>query len=129
MSLPKTVLIIEDDRLIRKVLEIRLRQTLKGIRVISAVDGVDATQKIQSEKPDVILLDLVLPGKNGFDILADVQNDLKTGKMAVFILSNLSNSQDIDRAVKLGAKSYFIKSDTDMTRLSTELLKYFSLLH
>lgn len=119
----KTILVVEDDNLVRKVMEIRLAQMIDGIKVVSASDGLEAIQKIKELNPVLILLDLVLPGKNGFDVLETLAPDIKTGKLTVIALSNLSSKPDIERAMRLGAKSYFVKSNIDISNIVKELKK------
>lgn len=120
----KTILVVEDDNLVRKVIEIRLAQMFDGIKVVSATDGLEAMQKIKDLKPAIILLDLVLPGKNGFDILKELEDKVKARKFIVVALSNLSSKPDIDRAIGLGAKAYFVKSNIDIAKIAEELKKY-----
>lgn len=120
----KTLLIVEDDHLVRKVLEIRLEQTLPQVKILSAIDGGEAVRKIRGEKPDVLLLDLMLPDKPGFEIMEEFQGDIRQKKMLVFVVSNLSGKQDMDRAMSLGATSFFIKSDVDASKISDEVKKY-----
>ncbi len=120
----KTILIVEDDYLIRRALEVGLRKTLRGVQILSAQDGDEGVVKIEKLQPEIILLDLLLPGKSGFDILGGIQDDIQGGKTVVFVLSNLSNRDDIDRALRLGAKSYFIKSDIDISELADMLQKH-----
>ena len=120
----KTILIVEDDYLIRRALEIGLKKELHEVRIISAQDGDDGLKQVQEKHPDIVLLDLIMPGKSGFDILGGMQNDIKGGKTVVFVLSNLSSREDIDRALAMGAKSYFIKADIDISDLVSLLRKH-----
>lgn len=103
----KKILIVEDRKPILKALEIKLVRA--GFDVATAEDGEIALQKIQSDKFDLILLDLVLPKIDGFSILAELKT--RNIKTPVIVLSNLSQDQDERRAKELGAIDYFIKSD------------------
>lgn len=109
----KKVLIIEDERPISRAMELKL--THSGFAVKAAYDGEEAIKMIESEKFDMILLDLILPKKDGFEILGE----LKEKKIAtpVIVLSNLSQAEDVDRAKKMGAADYFIKSNTPISSI------------
>jgi len=102
------VLIAEDDKFLRNVLKVKL--AAEGFRVLAAEDGEETLAVIASGKPDILLLDIIMPKKNGFDVLEDIQ--LKGGKMLpVIILSNLGQEEDIKRGLALGAVDYLVKSD------------------
>lgn len=109
------ILIIEDDRFIRKIYANKLRR--EGFNMIEAVQGEEGWHKIIYEKPDLILLDLVLPVKNGFEILADIKRNKTTKKIPVIILSNLSQSPDIQRGLKLGADDYLVKTAVSLSEI------------
>ena len=95
----KTILVVEDDNLTRKVIEIRVKQILGDvdIEIATATDGNEALEKYQALKPKVVILDLVLPGINGFDIMVQIKDDIKSKKTIVVALSNLSGGQDMAR--------------------------------
>ena len=122
----KTILVVEDDNLVRKVIEIRVKQILddSDIEIITAADGNEAMEKYQALKPKVVILDLVLPGINGFDIMVQIKDDIKSKKTIVVALSNLSGGQDMARAKNLGAVEYFVKSNIDMAHLAESIKKY-----
>ena len=108
-----TILIIEDDRFMRKIYGNKLRRA--GFLVIEAIQGEEGWHKVVYEKPDLILLDLVLPVKSGFELLADLKSDAKTKKIPVIILSNLSQSPDIKRGLDLGAEDYLVKTGISLS--------------
>ena len=122
----KTILVVEDDNLVRKVIEIRVKQILddSDIEIITAADGNEAMEKYQALMPKVVILDLVLPGINGFDIMAQIKDDIKSKKTIVVALSNLSGGQDMARVKNLGAAEYFVKSNIDMAHLAESIKKY-----
>ena len=122
----KTILVVEDDNLVRKVIEIRVKQILddSDIEIITAADGNEAMEKYQALKPKVVILDLVLPGINGFDIMVQINDDIKSKKTIVVALSNLSGGQDMARAKNLGVVEYFVKSNIDMAHLAESIKKY-----
>lgn len=83
--------------------------TEEGYRVFSALDGETGVNLAQKEIPDLILLDLILPKKDGFGVLEALKTDQATQKIPVIILSNLEGSSDVERALELGATTYLVK--------------------
>lgn len=102
------ILVVEDEDFLGRVLVDNL--TSEGFKVELAVDGEEATQKIQKEKPALILLDLLLPKKDGFAVLEEVKHNPDLKLVPVIVLSNLGGDEDIKRALSLGADDYFVKS-------------------
>ncbi len=107
------ILIAEDEKPMAKALELKL--TSAGFTVEVAFDGQEAIQKIKSNKYDLILLDLVMPKVDGFEVLSEIQKLKLT--TPVIVSSNLSQEEDYQKAKDLGAKDYFIKSDTTLNEL------------
>lgn len=105
----KKVVVVEDDEHISKVYEIKL--TKEGIQVIVARDGNEAVTKIIAEKPDLILLDLMIPKKDGFGVLEEIKNIPELSNIPIIVLSNLGQQKDQDRALGLGAREYLVKVD------------------
>ena len=103
------ILLAEDDRFLSKVMGNKLSR--KGYDVIIAGDGVEAISKIKSETIDLVLLDLVMPNKDGFDVLEEIKKSGKFKKLPIIVLSNLGQDEDIKRAKALGAYDYMVKSD------------------
>lgn len=118
----KKVMIVEDDEHISKVYEIKLAK--EGIASILAVDGEEAVTKITSERPDVILLDLMIPKKDGFDVLAEIKKNPDTTNIPVIVLSNLGQQADQDRALALGANEYLVKVDYPIQEVVNRVKKY-----
>lgn len=108
----KKILIIEDDVFLNKAYQIKL--SAQNFSVVFALEGEDGMKKVYSEKPDLILLDLMLPKKSGFEILEEMQKTPDVKKIPVLILSNLGQEDDVRRALELGAKDYFVKSDVKL---------------
>jgi DNA-binding response OmpR family regulator len=102
------ILIVEDDRFLRELIARKLRN--EGYDVIEAVDGEEGLKRIKEEKPDLILLDLILPGIDGFEVLAKAKEDPDTAQIPVIILSNLGQREEIERGLRLGAIDYLIKA-------------------
>ena len=109
MSVEKKVLVVEDDHFLAKIYKIKLAK--ENISAIISSDGEEALEIIKKEKPALILLDMVLPGINGFEILEKVRQEPALKKIPVIILSNLGQDADIARGKELGVIDYFVKSD------------------
>ncbi len=105
----KKVVIVEDDEHISKVYEIKLAK--EDINAIVARDGEEAVIMITAEKPDLIILDLMVPKKDGFGVLEEIKKNPELAKIPVIILSNLGQKKDQDRATALGANEYLVKMD------------------
>jgi DNA-binding response OmpR family regulator len=106
------ILIVEDEFFLRNILEKKLQA--EGFDVILASDGVEAVEKTVKEVPDLILLDLILPKKNGFEVLEEIKKDPYLKNIPVIIISNLGQEIDIDRAKKFGVNEYLIKAHTSL---------------
>ncbi len=117
MNNKPTILLVEDDPFLSSVLRLKLEK--ESFKVIRAADGDEALNFLieQGIKPDLILLDLILPKKNGFEVLETIRQDPLLEKLPVIIISNLGQPSDIERGKALGVIDYFIKA-----RLSIEEL-------
>ena len=102
----KSVLIVEDDVLLSGLLG---RKLSKKFRLKSVPTGEAAIELLKKESPDLILLDILLPGMDGFEVLRMVKADPKTAAIPVVILSNLGQPQDVERGKKLGAAEFVVK--------------------
>jgi two-component system alkaline phosphatase synthesis response regulator PhoP len=109
------VLLAEDDRFLRKAAESMLRR--QGFVVRVAVDGEEALAAVQLECPDLVLLDLIMPKVQGFQVLEALKADPATAHIPVIVLSNLGQDADVARAMAGGAAAYFIKSNTSLAAL------------
>ena len=112
---PRRVLVAEDDRFLRKAAETTLKQ--QGYTVITAADGEEALRVARSAPLDLILLDLIMPKLNGFDVLQALKKDAPTALIPVIILSNLGQDRDVQQAMDAGAAAYFIKTDLSLQAL------------
>jgi len=104
----KTILIVEDDKFLRELIVRKLIQ--EDFSTSEAIDGEDGIKKIKEEKPDLVLLDLILPGIDGFEVLLKMKEDISLAQIPVIILSNLGQKDDVERGFKLGAVDYLIKA-------------------
>lgn len=109
------ILMIEDDHFFRKIYRDKL--TKAGFEFIEATNGIEGTNKIMAERPDLILLDLILPRKNGFDVLMDIRRDRATKKIPVVILSNLGQEADVKKGLELGAQDYLVKTEVSLSEV------------
>lgn len=105
----KKILFIEDEPALQQTLGDFLRTG--GFHVSSVTDGVSGLSLAKKEKPDLILLDLILPKKNGFDVLLELKQNPKTAAIPVMVLTNLESAEDIDRALEAGAAAYLVKTN------------------
>ena len=104
----QTILIIEDDKFLRELIAQKLLK--ENYKISEAVDGEDGIKKIKEEKPDLILLDLILPGIDGFEVLSKMKEDPQVSSIPVIILSNLGQKEDVEKGLELGAIDYLIKA-------------------
>ena len=103
-----TIVVIEDDKFLR---ELMLQKLIKdGFNVQGAVDGEEGIKMVKELKPSIVLLDLILPGIDGFEVLSKIKGDPITASIPVIILSNLGQKEDVERGLKLGAVDYLIKA-------------------
>src|SRR5258708_34861815 len=103
----KTILLIEDDLFIRELYQRTL--TKEGYTVLTAGDGEQGIQLV-SQHPDLILLDLMLPKKNGIDVLKEIKADPETAIIPVIILTNLGDQSMVNELKTLGAVGYIVKA-------------------
>ena len=102
------VLLVEDDSFLRDLISQKLKK--EGFIVIEAVDGEESLKKAATENPHIILLDLILPGADGFDILKKLKEDPSVSKIPVIVLSNLGQKEDVEKGIRLGATDYLVKA-------------------
>ena len=104
----KKILLAEDDEFLSSLLKNRLQR--EGFSVQLAKTGTEVVEMVKSFHPDLVLLDIILPGKLGFDILAEMKTDPKLAKLPFMVMSNLGQDEDIQKAKELGAIDYFVKA-------------------
>jgi DNA-binding response OmpR family regulator len=105
---PAKVLIVEDDRYISKMYEFKLQ--LDGMEVEVAENGRIGVEKIKEFKPNIMLLDILMPEMDGFEVLKIVKGDPETKDIPVLILSNLGQEDHIQKGMQLGAVGFIVKS-------------------
>lgn len=109
------VLLVEDDLPLVRMYEIVLKKA--GFELVIALDGEEGLAKIKAENPDVVLLDLVLPKKDGFTLLKELENDSKLSKIPVMCLSVLHQREDLERAKRLGAVDFLVKTEVSPSEI------------
>lgn len=109
MNKPTSILLVEDDVFISGMYQTKL--SALGYTFELKEDGESAWERLQQDPlPDLVLLDVVLPRKDGFEILEDIRGDARTKNLPVILLTNLGQKPDVERGVKLGADDYIIKA-------------------
>lgn len=116
------ILFIDDDNFLRKVYQAELSE--RGFDVVLAVDGDDGIAKAIETKPKLIILDLIMPKKNGFEVIADLQRNPDTRMIPVIVLSNLAQSDDQKHALDLGAVDYLVKDNTTLEIIAEKIDYY-----
>ena len=111
----RRVLLAEDDRFLRRAAEARLRQ--HGLEVLTAADGEEALRLARAEPLDLILLDVVMPKLEGFEVLRLLKEDAATARIPVIILSNLGQERDVAQAKTLGAIAFLVKAHLSLQDL------------
>lgn len=102
------ILLIEDDKFLRELIIQKLGR--EGFEVAEAPEGEGGLSKMKEERPDLVLLDLILPGIDGFEVLSRMKKDPALASIPVIILSNLGQRDDVQKGIDLGAEDYLIKA-------------------
>jgi DNA-binding response OmpR family regulator len=102
------ILLVEDDSFLLSMYATKFE--LENFNVVTAEDGEKAVRIASKEAPDIILLDIILPKLNGFEVLKHLKADKTTANIPVILLTNLSQKDEIDRGLSMGAKDYLIKA-------------------
>jgi len=122
----KKILIAEDEDILLNVLKDRFEAD--GWEVSVAKDGVEAMEAIEKapkkSKFDLVLLDLLMPKKDGFEVLKEVMGNPELKNLPIIVLSNLGGDEDIKKALALGAKDYFVKTQHPMSEIVEKAKKY-----
>ncbi|OGL73670.1 hypothetical protein A3D72_01960 [Candidatus Uhrbacteria bacterium RIFCSPHIGHO2_02_FULL_57_19] len=116
------VLIAEDDKFLKNVLKSKL--TAEGFQILMTSDGVETMEMVAKEKPDILLLDIIMPRKNGFDVLEEIRLNAQIRDLPVIILSNLGQDEDVKRGLALGAVDFLIKSDHSLSEVVDKVKLY-----
>lgn len=116
------ILIVEDEEFLVRTLQDNL--VSEGFKVDAAMDGEEALSKLAKDKPDLILLDLLLPKKDGFYVLNQVKQNPEWKLIPVIVLSNLGGDTEIKKALEMGADDYFVKSQHPIQEVVEKVKDY-----
>ena len=117
----KKILIVEDELFIAEMYKIKFESY--GHEVVIAHDGEEGIQVASKFMPDLVLLDLMMPHKDGYQTLKELREDERTKLLKVFILSNLGQKEEIDKGIELGADGFFVKAHLTPTQLLEKVNK------
>jgi len=117
----KKIIIAEDDNFLANAYRFKL--TKSGYEIKITGDGVETLAALHAQKPDLLILDLVMPKKDGFMVLGEMKKDPNLAHLPVIVASNLMQKEDIDKAMALGATDYVVKSDLSLNQLIEKIKK------
>jgi len=117
----KKILIIEDEEVILDLLQRKL--TKEGYEISVARDGEEGIRVMKAVKPDLILLDIIMPKMGGFEVMEEMNKDKELKKIPVIVISNSGQPVELDRAQKLGAKDWLIKTEFDPQEVIDKVVK------
>ena len=118
----KKILVVEDDAFLMDAYKVKLQQS--KYEILTAQDGETGLETARKEKPNIIILDLVLPKMSGLDILGELKKDKNTKGIPVIIASNLDQKKTMEEAKQLGAEDYFVKSNISINELIEKIDHY-----
>ncbi|MFA6131701.1 MAG: response regulator [Patescibacteria group bacterium] len=118
----KVILIIEDDEVILRALYLLFHE--EDFTIATATDGETGQKMTERLKPDLVLLDLIIPKLSGFDYLKNIKANTTLKAIPVIVLSNLGDRESIDKAKDLGAIDYFVKADIDLSKLAEKVKSF-----
>ena len=115
----KSILLAEDDPFLSDIYTTKLKE--EGFSVDTAQDGEECLKKIQTKTPDLLVLDVVLPQMDGWEVLSSIRRQEKFKDLKVIILSNLGQKDEVEKGLKLGAAKYFIKAHYTPSEVVAEI--------
>jgi len=118
------IVLVEDDAILSKVIDEELSEA--GFDVIKTFDGPKGLAVIKSKKPDLVLLDLMLPGMHGFEVLSEMKKDPEVQSIPVIILTMLGSDDDIKKGIQLGAVDYIVKSQHAVGEIIDKIKDFFT---
>jgi CheY-like chemotaxis protein len=117
----KKILLVEDEELMIDLLQRKLEK--EGYEVSVARDGEEGLEAMRKSKPDLILLDIIMPKMGGFEVMEEMGKDEQLKKIPVIVISNSGQPVELDRAQKLGAKDWLIKTEFDPQEVIEKVVK------
>lgn len=123
--LPASLLVVEDDKFYANIYRTKFAKEGYAIRLAS--DGEEALRMAREQKPDLILLDLIMPKKDGFETLRELKADASLKDVRVVVFSNLSQDEDVKRVMDAGAFDYIVKANISLQEMVTRVKGYLEL--
>ncbi len=120
----KRILLVEDEPMLSNLLRQRLEK--EGFQVVLAHDGSEAIKFLKENKPDLILLDIILPKMSGFEVMEMMKSDPTLQSAPVVVVSNLGQEEDVARGQSLGAVGYFVKAQMSIEDLVSKIKEFLS---
>lgn len=117
----KTILLVEDDPFLVDLYNTKLKEA--GFEVEIALNGKEGLKKLKEKKPDLLLLDIVLPDVDGWEVLEHLRKDANFSDLKIFVLSNLMEKRDVERVKELGVSRYLIKAHFKPSEVVEEIKK------
>lgn len=115
----KKILIVEDDIVLQKALQEFL--SAEGFEIVVASDGEEGILKAKNEEPDLILLDIILPKKDGYAVIREVRAEVSLAGVPIVLLTNLGGLNDVEKALELGATTYLVKADYKLEEVAEKV--------
>jgi|SRR3989344_2627242 len=122
MSDTKKIIVAEDDQFLSNAYRVKL--TKEGYDVKMVADGIELIDLLKTDKPNLIILDLLMPKKDGFEALKEIKADPNLKDIPIIIASNLGQTNDIDLGMELGAQDYIVKSDLSLEDLVKKIKEF-----
>ncbi|MEK7635932.1 MAG: response regulator [Patescibacteria group bacterium] len=122
----KKILLVEDDSFLSSLLKNRLQK--EGFDIVLAKDGDEAVNYLKNTNPDLLLLDLILPKKTGFEVMEEIRSNpqlQKNSSLPIIVISNLGQQEDIAKSRQLGAIEYYIKAKVSIDELVGKIKEFF----
>lgn len=119
---PKRILVAEDDKFYATLYKKRL--TEEGFEVIIATDGEEALKELRTQKPNLLILDIIMPVKDGFEVLKEMKTDESLKSVPVLVVTNLGQEEDTKQAIQLGAVDYVVKANIPIYAMIDIVKKY-----
>jgi len=119
----KKILFIEDEMRLQEALGAKLKA--EGYEIFAAMDGKSGLEIAEKEKPDLILLDLILPKMDGFHVLEAIKANPSISVIPIIVLSNLESGKDIERCLSLGVRSYLAKTNYSLEEIAQKVSEVF----
>lgn len=121
-AIRQTIMIVEDDSFVMDIFKTKLLQ--EGFLVVEAINGIEALKKLKNVKPDLMLLDIIMPYVSGLEVLKKMKENEDTKNIPVILLTNLSQKEEVDKGMELGARDYLIKSHFTPSEVLEKIKNY-----